>query len=78
VENYRYLNSVIFKAVDNEELLDSAGYPPAAFSQVTRKHKSMMHSKTLCLLTFMGPLLAVKQILNRISFWRMTLIAKVS
>jgi hypothetical protein len=38
VGNYRYLNSVIFKAVGNEELLYSAGYPPAAVSQVTMKH----------------------------------------
>jgi hypothetical protein len=38
VGNYRYLNSVIFKAVGDEELLYSAGYPPAAVSQVTRKH----------------------------------------
>jgi hypothetical protein len=38
---------MIFKAVGDEELLYSAGYPPAAFSQVTRNQKPMMPCKTL-------------------------------
>jgi hypothetical protein len=44
VENYRYLNSLQLKAVGDEELLYSAGYPPAAFGPVS---------------TFIGPLLYI-------------------